>query len=213
MNDRHRRGRNDVDVDLVIDRAVREIMSAEPRAGFRQRVLRRLDERPQAGRTGWHLGLAAAVVTVILLVMLLPRPAERRPETSVVQERLATTTPQPKAPQPAEPTGIPAIPSKPAIPAQAPATIDRPQAASAAAQTQPAPGRVEATSLLPIESAAVAFPPALDETVREPNPFALDAIEPILIAPIVTPPIVLPELTIKPITVERIQIPSVSPPR
>jgi hypothetical protein len=212
MNDRRRRGRNDVDVDLVIDRAVREIMSAEPRAGFGQRVLRRLDERPQAGRTWWHLGLAAAVVTVILLVMLLPRPAERRPETSVVQERLATTTPQPKAPQRAEPTGIPAIPSKPAIPAQAPAAIDRPQATSTVAQTQPAPGRVEATSL-PIESAAVAFPPALDETVREPNPFALDAIEPILIAPIVTPPIVLPEPTIKPITVERIQIPSVSPPR
>jgi hypothetical protein len=212
MNDRHRRGRTDVDVDLAIDRAVREMMSAEPRAGFRQRVLRRLAERPQAGWTWWHAALTAAAGTVVLLVTLLPKPVERRPQPAVVQERLATTAPPPAAQHHGKLTGIAPTRSRPTVPARPPAALGRRQPAPAVSQTQPPPGRVEATSL-PIDSAAMAFPPAPDEAVQESNPFALDAIEAIRIAPLVTPPIVLPELTIKPITVERIQTPPVSPPR
>jgi hypothetical protein len=65
--------------DRAIDRAVREIMSVEPMAGFRQRVLRRLAE-PQRTRSTWAgltLAGATAVAATALILTFLVRPTER----------------------------------------------------------------------------------------------------------------------------------------
>jgi hypothetical protein len=80
--------------DAAIDRAVREIMSAEPRPGFRRRVLDRL---AQNRRTPWsvpRLGLAAAAAAAVVLALFMwTRPADRTSDTTVVRNQVAPAVP------------------------------------------------------------------------------------------------------------------------
>jgi hypothetical protein len=66
-------------LDRVIDHAVREMMHVDPRPGLRQRVLHRLNDRPQRG--GW-LGvgaLATAATLAVILVGITIDPSEPQP--------------------------------------------------------------------------------------------------------------------------------------
>ena len=71
--------RTDRDLDDAIDRAVRAIMSVEPRAGLRGRVLDRLERRPAVVFALPRLAGAAAAVTVATFAFLLLRPAPESP--------------------------------------------------------------------------------------------------------------------------------------
>jgi len=72
--------------DRAIDRAVLEIMSVEPMAGFRQRVLRRLAEPPRTRWTwaGLTLAGATAVAATALAMMFWVRPTERANDAAPV---------------------------------------------------------------------------------------------------------------------------------
>jgi hypothetical protein len=188
MTDRYR---TEWDVDAAIDRAVREIMSAEPRPGFSRRVQRRLAAPPTRQWTWARLGPATAVAALALLAAIwLATPQRKPPETTVAQQ------PPPRvAPQAAPPERRPA-PVKPSVRDLPPPRRSRGDF------RQPPPGRVEAASIV------VGAGPELDR-VEQP----LDIIQPIHIVPVQTRALGLPEVVIQPLTIERITIPPLSPPR
>jgi hypothetical protein len=78
--------------DVAIDRAVREIMSADPGPAFRQRVLARIVADSAAARRPWlpQLALAAAVVVLAFAAVLWMR---RAPAPAPVSTTVAATTP------------------------------------------------------------------------------------------------------------------------
>jgi hypothetical protein len=80
--------------DAAIDRAVREIMSAEPRPGFRRRVLDRLAENRRPAWSVPRLGFgAAAAAAVVLALFMWTRPADRTSHTAVVRNAVAPAVP------------------------------------------------------------------------------------------------------------------------
>jgi hypothetical protein len=80
--------------DAAIDRAVREIMSAEPRPGFRRRVLDRLAEDRRTPWSAPRLGLAAAAVAAVVLALFMwTRPADRTPGTTAGPTEVASAVP------------------------------------------------------------------------------------------------------------------------
>jgi hypothetical protein len=99
--------------DAAIDRAVREMMSAEPRPGFRHRVLARLSEPRAVRRALWpQLSLAAAMAAALMLAFVWTRPMERAPETTVVVSHPAPDRPEAPSPEP-EPRRAPRAAAKP----------------------------------------------------------------------------------------------------
>ena len=97
--------------DAAIDRAVREIMSAEPRPGLRQRVLARLDEEPRTDMWSWaRLGLVAGAAAIVLLAIWARTdrtvaPAGTAPQQAASQPQAGPAKPPPqrrrsRAPQP-----------------------------------------------------------------------------------------------------------------
>lgn len=67
---------SDEQLDVEIDRAVREMMSVDAPGGFRARILSKLEERPR--RFGWMtlagVGTVGAAAAVVLLMMRGPQP-------------------------------------------------------------------------------------------------------------------------------------------
>jgi hypothetical protein len=178
--------------DAAIDRAVREIMSAEPRPGFRQRVLARLDtdvERPGAAlRALWtRVSLAAAAAAVVVGALLWTRPIERVPETTV-----AVTEPPPASPPPRTDA-----PSKPAPPRSA-APPSRRNPATALRTGTPEPRLVQAAS---IDADVIAEDGLQIEPLRPPAGLLiqkLEASEP-SIPEIVIESIAISEITLTPL--------------
>lgn len=185
--------RTERDIDAAIDRAVREIMSAEPRPGFRRRVLERLTDAPPA-RWSWArvtVGMAAAAATLVGALWLSTpdrSPAPAAP-TLARHQPVDVVLPAP-APSPS-PTTKPrqlAV-NKTLGSGNAPRTVLRKPVA------QPAPGRVEATSLLLVQP--------------QPQPNAVDTMEAIRVSPLQP----LPDADVRRRIIERITIPPLSPPR
>lgn len=190
------RYRTERDVDAAIDRAVREIMSAEPRPGFKHRVLRRLHEGPAQRWTLARLAtLATATAASLLALWLLSPRSPQAPDTRVATQHapapVTRPAPGPDAPRP-EPPVRSAPPARTAVPSPPPVL------------RQPPPGRVEAASIV-VEDVrsepAIAAMPALAE------------LDPIRIAPLLTEPLRLRELSIPALTIEPITIAPLSPPR
>src|SRR5262245_8917263 len=103
--------RLDADIDAAIDRAVRSMMDAEPRAGLRQRVLSRINEAPRRAFPMLRVaiaGLSVAAVAAAVAIHLANRPA--------IREELVTATPPPIVSTPRERVPQP-IPSQPIAPA------------------------------------------------------------------------------------------------
>ena len=99
-------------IDRAIDRAVRDIMSVEPPAGLRRRVLSRLEAPPRrVALLPWCTGVVGALAAVVLAVLLLePSPAPVAPPLveqaakAPAPSPVATPTPQ-STPEPASVAG------------------------------------------------------------------------------------------------------------
>ncbi len=129
------------DSDLVIDRAVREMMSAEQRPGFRQRVLMRLEHPEPLFRTRRWLTAGAAVAAILALV-IWTRSYDQRPADES-RAAIATT--------PAE-VETPSLPA-PTAPAAKP-EVDRAEKPAVSVQTSRVPDPVALSKNRRIVSAA-----------------------------------------------------------
>ena len=193
------------DIDDAIDRAVRDIMSVEPRAGLRGRVLDRLD-RPAAG---WlvlpRLAGAAAIVGMVTISFLLIRPASQPDVPPAAASRSRA--------EPISPSGasLPAVPPstvpQPAGPARRAAARD-----SAPPRERPAPPRMPERPLRPQFPARGAV--AAASMPGEPT-VAPESLEPVerLPLPAGAPPIAIRTIQIEPLTIEPIVIAPIPPPR
>jgi hypothetical protein len=190
MTDMHRTER---DVDAAIDRAVREIMRAEPRPGFSLRVLRRLTDVPAPRWTWSRLGTAAAAAALALFAMFWSITPQRSLDTTVARQEPAASAPpqQPPPERPRDPVVLPQVENQIA-PRRT--RIDF---------RQPPPGRVEAASILPEDA-----PEAGRLQVRP-----LDAIEPIHIAPVQLQALGVSEVVVRGLVIDRITIPPLSRPQ
>jgi hypothetical protein len=184
------------ELDEALDAAVRGIMSAEPSAGFRQRVLRRIETGDHPTALGGHrFGLAAgfvvSVCVAIVVLLLWPRQAVRAPLSDLApavarQQEPATT-----------PTRLVERPDASAK------TVPTPRVAVAPAPGGPQDARdnrmVSATSLVEGEDAVV-VPPL--ETVRTIETTPADPtrvhIDEIYIAPLRTEPLRIEPLSTTP---------------
>jgi len=93
------------DLDDAIDRAVHEMMSAEPRPGFRGRVQERIIERRGSGLGGSGLwtrsipALAGALAVLVIAIVLVQRgPQAPAPATPATLSRTETAPPSPIPP-------------------------------------------------------------------------------------------------------------------
>jgi hypothetical protein len=178
--------RTERDLDEAIDRAVREIMSSEPRAGLRGRVLERLERAGSNWITVPRLAAAAALVTIVLAGLLLsrPRPADVEPPT------LAKSQPQPHAPD--------ITPQVTPRPVPVPAETKQPAQARAARPTFPPRGRVSAANV----AATTTF---VDETREVPRLMVVDGLPP--------PTTIFDNMTIQRITIPPIIVAPKRPPQ
>jgi hypothetical protein len=178
--------RNESDIDNAIDRAVRDIMHAEPRAGFRGRVLARLRSTSSPEGSWLTLPRAAAAMAVLAIAI-------------AVGALLRTNDPQ-------VPAGTPVVAQK-----ETPAQTDlRPVTPPAPVTVEPGTKTPEAR---PSREPAVAFPPPGTVTAASvppdvtpsarPAPGATSELivltpVPLVIAPLIVPPIVIPPIVIQP---------------
>lgn len=198
MNDRRTR------IDDAIDRAVRDLVRRDPPAGFRRRVLSRLDS-PAAPRTLLWPGLAtaaAALAVVTMVVMMRDEPGGPAP----APQRTAVGEPAPS------PAVVPTTPLQGRTTERGtPPRLRRPSEDEPVrmATFGPRDGRVSAASL------KEAPPPAADRldeaaaehaTLAPPPPIAVGRIEP-------PPPLAIPPIVVVPIQIPRMQLPPASPPR
>jgi hypothetical protein len=197
MTDKHP---DDSPLDAAIDRAVRDMMSVEPRADLRRRVLSELVEKPARAALWPRLAFGSAALALLIVVMfvLTGRRADRAGEQTIVQ-------PQPPASVPGNPRG-----------AAGPSTETAPKSAgreSRGADGWPArtvarsrrPGaedrRVQAASIDSIDLIAIE-PLAPVERLRPIAPIAITRLDaPLAFASEITP-----------ITIERIEITPLTPP-
>jgi hypothetical protein len=185
--------------DVAIDRAVREIMSADPGPAFRQRVLARIVAEPAGGRRPWlpQLAVAAATIAIALAAVLWMRT----PAPAPVSTTVATTpalAPHPASPPAPAPSPTPSA-SQSDAPASTPAVTRRPSPAGrrVAGVDASEPRIVEAAS---IETAIVddaAGQGSVPTTAPPPAAAALpDAVR---LAEIALPPIVIKEIVLEPL--------------
>jgi hypothetical protein len=182
-------------VDAAIDRAVREIMSAEPRPGFRHRVLERLTDAPPA-RWTWArvtVGIATAAATLVAAIWLsAPEHSTAPTAPTVARQQPTEVAPPPASPTPGTEVEQPVVKKPLRPPASLPA---RPRTQV----PQPPPGRVEATSL----------PRVQPQQLEGVKPTAVNAVEPILLPPLQP----VPAVDVRRLIIERITIQPLSPPR
>jgi hypothetical protein len=186
------------EIDDAIDRAVREIMSVEPRAGLRGRVLAVL-ESGGAGRMSFpRLAGAAAALAVGILVFFIwsrPSPDPVRPATMAGNEPADAAAP-PRAPSPV-PAGVPESLSGQTL---EPAPSARRSGAPARPPRFPAPGKVTAANL--------GARPMADATLLGGTaaPSAAAAVGG-------APEIFIPTIQIQPLIIDTIVIDPIRPPR
>lgn len=190
--------RSEREIDDAIDRAVRDIMSAEPRAGFRGRVLGRLQERGPSTGSGQALATSSGHTTSWFT---LPRFAAAMALLAMViaiAALLRTTGPQVPASAPAvaqrEPADAPAVrPPTPHV-----AVPVEPQSAPAPRRERP---RVTFPPKGVVAAASVADPETTTRSA-EPVPAGPSAgSEPsgLMLSPIVIAPLIIEPIVIRPI--------------
>jgi hypothetical protein len=201
LGDSHLRA--DSHLDAAIDRAVREMMSVEPRADLRQRVLAELVEEPTRA-TLWPrlaFGSAALALLIVFMFVFARRPVDRGGEPTIVQS-------QPPASVPGNPRG-----------ATGPAAETAPKSAGRESRgTDRLPTRAVARSRRPgaedrqIQAASIDTGEAIAIEPLTPVE-SLTTIDPIGIAKLDTPQASTSEIALKPITIEPIEITPLTPPR
>jgi hypothetical protein len=183
-------------IDDAIDRAVRDIMNVEPRAGLPARVLDRL-ERPA---TGWfalpRLAMAAALIALPLIAFVTMRPAPQAPAPPII----ASKTPPVTAPPPQAPTAVVPPPAAPAI-------------------SEPPRGKPEMQARVAVQAPRPQFPPAgavVAANVVEDAailPGAIEPVDPLPSAAGTAAPIAIQAIEIEPLVIERIVVVPITPPR
>lgn len=177
-------------IDRAIDRAVRDIMSVEPPAGLRRRVLSRLDAPPRrATLLPWGMGVVGALAAVVLAVLLLkPSPAPVAPP--VVEQ--AAQAPAPSAPASAATPTPQSTPEQASVArAQTAPMTDTPIRMPRITNVFGTPGAGVAAAAADVED--VVFPETPTRRVREETTGMLH-------------PISVPQITIPPLQVERIRV-------
>jgi hypothetical protein len=167
-------------LDDAIDHAVRELVQADARPGFRRRVFDRLHQPKTLGSWWPTLAIPAIAVVAMFVAVFLRQPAPA-PETTVA---VSTATPPP--PPTADPgRTYPVTPEAP--PVQAPTRRELPEF-----RFGPPSARVTATSL---NTAA-----ATETTAALPEEDLVSGPAPIAVAPLAVPP----QIVVRPITFSRI---------
>ena len=188
--------RSDLELDDAIDRAVRDMMSADARAGFRNRVLARLEDAVPS--TGWG---PSARYARSASWFTLPRVAAAMSVLAVaiaVAALLRTNPAQAPAPAPAVAQTQPAAPHEVRPVGQAPAASPQPTTQLAQRRGKP---RVKFPPKGVVAAASVADPEATTPAAQ-PDPAAAAAGSelliitpvPLAIAPLIIPPIVIPPI-------------------
>jgi hypothetical protein len=189
------------DADAAIDRAVREMMSAEPRADFGRRVRARL-ERPALrhssgqGRVVFTMPRIAAVAALSAAVALFVLTRDNRP--AVPTPRVAVHT---------EPT-TPAV--SPTAVAPQPTPQSQPQGAVRTQAPQAARVTVDRVPDRPVQAASIDLAEA-PEPATDVEP--LKAIAPITVSTMTQEPISNPEIHISPLDLSPIEIAPLIRPR
>jgi hypothetical protein len=191
--------RDDSHLDAAIDRAVRDLMRAEPRTDLRERVLAEIASAP--ARAVWRPRLAfasaALAVAAVALLVLVNRPADRP------VERVAVATP------PTAPASTPAeVPTAPPIQS---APLARDGAGHGGSESVPAaPGGALADR--PVQAASIEAGEAIGIAPMTPVE-PLRSIEPIRIATLEAPQVSSAAISIAPITIRQIEIAPLTPQR
>lgn len=175
--------RTEQDLDDAIDRAVRDIMSLDPRPGLRGRVLSRLERAERPWFAFPQLAAAAALILIIVAAVLLRSVGTPEPPVSPM---VATREPASiHLPAPAERT-IPDTVRKPAAGATAASRTGVPSVFPPRNRVAAASVPVDTTSPETVAPAAAAPPAELPSSELAPKPIV---IEPLKVEPIVIPPI------------------------
>ena len=168
--------------DAAIDRAIRDIMSAEPRPGFKNRVLMRLAQEPPAPLwTRPRLGLAAAAVALALMLAIWMRPSEPVPAPTPV-----ATIPQPTISAP------PTVPTR---------VTEPPPVLKRDGDPVRVPGRDREPRL--VQAASILFEDTREDAmqIEALTPVAAVAVDALVQPAAALPEIVLENISIKPITI------------
>jgi hypothetical protein len=180
------------EIDDAIDRAVREIMSVEPRAGLRGRVLAELESpRIQPSSLLLFAG-AAALASIAAVVFIWSRPSPDPAVQEAVLREQSPVVPPSAAPATASVTP-PAVQSRQKSAPTPPATGHRTQL-----PRFPARGTVAAANVAP----DVTVLPGMRSETAAPLPQSGTA-----------PEIAIPAIRIQPLTVDRIVVAPIPPPR
>jgi hypothetical protein len=198
MKDRQHGGSR---LDAAIDRAVREMMSVEPRGDFRERVLSKIAGTP-ARTLLWPrfaIGAAAAAVAIALMFQVGQRPSDR----PVEQTPVATAPPTPPPRTTERPTPVPRRLS-PQIGTPGPVH-------TGVSAATPGP-RVPLGDSRPIQAASIdaAKPP---DAAPAAILARLKPINPIVVSTLDAPRVSATAIDIKPITIELIEIVPLTPLR
>ena len=87
-------------LDRAIDRAVRDMMHADPRPGFRRRVLARLERESTRASMFSPLAIATTALAVLVLAVVVARWSIHTPTPSATQEARSTRFPDIDLPAP-----------------------------------------------------------------------------------------------------------------
>jgi hypothetical protein len=181
---------SDRQLDDAIDRAVRDIMRAEPRTGLRGRVLTEIERQPRGFvfRRAFAGAALLAVAAVLVAVLMRPSRTPAPERIAVRQEQPAAAPAAPASPVIVTPQAPPPPPSDP--PSRPPAT--RPLQGNQVAF--PPQGTVTAANAPVAAEAAVTLVSLPDSAIG-----TADAKTP-------EPPIVVPRIEVRPISVPPIAI-------
>jgi hypothetical protein len=175
---------DDGDADAAIDRAVREMMSAEPRADFGRRVRARLERPARAVFTIPRLAAVAALSAAVALFVLTRDHRPTPPTPPVAVHTAPGTGPGPTTPE------------RPPVVAEVPRT----PVTEAPVLTAPVLDR-------PVQAASI----DISETASDIEP--LKPIAPIALSVMTQEPIAKPEIRITPLDVSPIEIAPLITPR
>ncbi len=200
LGDSHLRA--DSRLDAAIDRAVREMMSVEPRADLRQRVLAELVEEPTRAALWprFAFGSAALALLIVFMFVFARRPVDRGGEPTIVQS-------QPPASVPGNPRGA----TGPAA-GTAPKSAGRESRGDGLQTRTVAGGRRPGAEDRQIQAASIDTGEAIEIEPLRPVE-SLTPIDPIGIAKLDTPEASTSPIALKPITIEPIEITPLTPPR
>jgi hypothetical protein len=200
-------------LDRAIDRAVRDLMSAEPSPQLTSAVLTRIAETADdSARSWWKVAAVAAAAVIILasgLTIWLGRPTDRIPATEKIAREAGPPSRLERFGEPRPPSPRPQ-PSRDLATSSGP-TDDSAQdrrASASVPERRPASRAVEAAALAAPANALVQ--PIIIETLPAPRPIA---IEPIVTGMSAIEGLGIPRMVITPLEVDEEQGTSPGPPR